>query len=108
HLRLGGHTSRCGRESAQPRTPEEGAGERGAAGYSVVFGFKPHQEGGRSIQDRPVTLIAGLGAGAPARPPEREAARPDPRRSTEAGSGTRGSHLAQEPVKDVSVKDASY
>jgi len=33
---------------------------------------------------------------------------PRARRSTEAGSGTWGSHLTQEPVKDVSVKDVPY
>src|SRR5262250_1259006 len=61
--RIGGSRGRLQRRRAS----------RGAAGCGVLFGFRPYQEGGGPSRTAPLTLIACLLAGTPARPPEREA-----------------------------------
>src|SRR5262250_413980 len=84
-------------------------GGRAAAPPDVVSssGSGPTGKGGGHPGPPPDAdrLLGSWCAGAPARARGREAG---PQEKHRAGSGTRGSHLAQEPVKDVSVKDVPY
>src|SRR5215470_11277725 len=96
----------AGRESAQPR---RGRASRDAAECGVAFGVQALSgRGPVPSRTAPLTLLARwLLVRRRARQSVRPA-RPGSRRSTEAGSGTCESHLRQEPVMDVSVKDVPY